>query len=101
MAGQRLVYLVTYSQADLETFPDRAEFAKIIVNGFESRGVQIVQWVVSLEAHDVEGHHYHVAVKLSRRMRFAKVRQAICDRHDINVNFSEAKEGDTYYSAFR
>ena len=101
MAGQRLVYLVTYSQADLEKFPDRAEFAKIIVNGFESRGVQIVQWVVSLEAHDVEGHHYHVAVKLSRRMRFAKVRQAICDRHDINVNFSEAKEGDTYYSAFR
>ena len=73
MAGQRLVYLITYSQADLKKFPDHVEFPKIIVNSFESRGVQIVQWVVSLEAHEVEGHHYKVAVKLSRRTRFATV----------------------------
>ena len=73
MAVQRLVYLVTYSQADLEKFPDRAGFANIIVNSFQSKGVRIVQWVVSLEAHQLQGHHYHVAVKLSRRMRFAKV----------------------------
>ncbi len=100
MAVQRLVYLVTYSQADLEKFPNRAEFAQIIANGFESKGVSVVQWIVSLEAHQVEGYHYHVAVKLSRRMRFANVRKAIYDQHTINVNFSEGEEGDTYYSAF-
>ena len=100
MAVQRLVYLVTYSQADLEKFPDCAEFANIIVNSFQSKGVRIVQWVVSLEAHQLQGHHYHVAVKLSRRMRFAKVRKAIYDEHGINVNFSEGEDGDTYYSAF-
>ena len=68
MARQCLVYLITYCQADLKKFPGRAEFAEIIVNGFGSRGVQIVQWVVSLEAHQVEGHHHPVVVKLSRRM---------------------------------
>ena len=49
---QRLVYLVTYSRADLENIPTREAFAEIVSLGWmETAGVKVHQWVVALELH--------------------------------------------------
>jgi hypothetical protein len=59
----RLVYLVTYSQADLTKFSSREEFAEALVLAF-SKDNNIIQWCCCLEDHKDGGKHYHVAIKL-------------------------------------
>ena len=45
---QSLVYLVTYSRADLEKVSSREAFAHIMVNAFEQRQVaRVAHWVIS------------------------------------------------------
>ena len=51
----RSVYLVTYSQADLEKFPSRAIFAQTVANFFTSTNVKVVQWACSMEEHEITG----------------------------------------------
>ena len=53
-----------------------------------------------MEAHKDGGKHYHMALKLSKRSRWAAVRRHILATYGINVNFNEGEEGDTYYSAY-
>lgn len=102
---QSCVYLVTYSRADLSKIPDRETLACIIINAFEQMHVAKVEhWVVSQEHHkDNENNpnqkHYHMALKLNMRMRWARVRQYIESNHDIRVNFSD--HHTTYYSAYK
>ena len=63
----RSVYLITYSQADLDKFQTRDSFARTVVQAFdETRSglTDIVQWVCSQERHSSGGTHYHMAVKL-------------------------------------
>ena len=64
----RSVYLITYSQANLEKFQTRDCFARTVVEAFnETRSglADIVQWVCSQEQHSSGGTHYHMALKLS------------------------------------
>ena len=45
---QQLVYLVTYSRADVEKVPTREAFAeKVSLGWMEMTGVTVVQWVVA------------------------------------------------------
>ena len=45
---QRLVYLVTYSRADVEKVATREAFAeKVSLGWMEMTGVKVVQWVVA------------------------------------------------------
>ena len=67
----RSVYLITYSQADLDKFQTRDSFASTVVEAFdETRSglADIVQWVCSQERHSSGGTHYHMVAskKLSR-----------------------------------
>ena len=50
---QRLVYLVTYSRADLEKAPTRESFAEAVtVTWMQTTGVRVLQqWVVTRELH--------------------------------------------------
>ena len=77
-----------------------------MVNAFETRAVaKVLHWVVSVERHnDVSseqehGSHYHMAVKLSRKTRWANVRSFLDNEYQIHVNFSAVHS--TYYSAYR
>ena len=45
----RTVYLVTYSQANLEKFPLRNDFAKAIIASFTQGLARVLQWCRSLE----------------------------------------------------
>lgn len=85
------VYLITYSQANLDTFQTRDSFAKMVVQTFnETRSglADIVRWVCSQEQHSSEGMHYHMAVKLSHLHQRFCVRNYLDDNHSIQVNFS-------------
>ena len=98
----RSVYLITYSQADLDKFPTRDSFARTVVRAFdETRSglADIVQWVCSQERHSSGGTHYHMAVKLSHARRWLRVRNYLDDNHSIQVNFSSVHSN--YYSAWR
>lgn len=68
---QRLVYLVTYSRADLEKIPSRESFAKAVTEGWKkTSGTELLQYVVSRELHanvtdgeSTSDCHYHMAPK--------------------------------------
>ncbi len=49
----RQVYLVTYSQADTETFPTRESFAKAVIASFQS--CSVLHWCCSKENHKTSG----------------------------------------------
>ena len=99
----RFVYLITYSQADLDIVPTREEFSRIVLDSFSnadpSSRVEVVQWVCSQEGHRDGGIHYHMAVKLSARRRWLKIRNFLEERHRVKVNFSD--KHCNYYSAWR
>ena len=90
---QPLVYLVTYSRAEVEKVPTREAFTeKVSLGWMEMKGVKVVQWVVARELHADAGVsesnlHYHMAMKLEKRARWLKVRQFLDDRYGIRVNF--------------
>lgn len=102
---QRQVYLITYSRANLSAFPTRQSFATAIINAFETTTVaKVLHWVVAVERHNDDceedhGSHYHMAVKLSKKTRWANVRSYIDKEFEIQVNFSSVHS--TYYSAYR
>ena len=48
----RQVYLVTYSQADLDKFPTRRSFAEAVVCSFHEFNAKVLQWVCSKESHN-------------------------------------------------
>ena len=102
---QGIVYLVTYSRADLSKIPDRQTFALAVKESFEHLQVANVQhWAVSQENHATATRgqsikHYHMALKLTSRMRWARVKQYLESSRDIRVHFSD--EHNTYYSAYK
>ena len=93
---QRQVYLITSSRANLST---------ALINAFETTTVaKVLHWAVAVERHNDDcqedhGSHYHMAVKLSKKTRWANVRSYLDKEFQIQVNFSSVYS--TYYSAYR
>lgn len=103
---QRIVYLVTYSRADIAKFVSRQSFAEAVVGAWRSVGIKVLHWVVSIEGHAVttndeqmNNYHFHMALKLEKRARWLRVRKYLDDTFGIQVNFSDSHS--TYFSAYR
>ena len=103
---QRLVYLVTYSRADLEKVPTRKAFAEAVKEVWlKTTGVRVTQWVVSQEMHAEVGRtscnifHCHMGVKIEKRTQWLTVRNFLDEKHGIKVHFSS--NHNTYYSAYK
>ena len=96
--NHRSVYLITFSQCDSSEL-SRVQFAELIVEAWHtcSRS-KIIQWVVSLEAHENSGNHFHMAIKLSSPARWLKVRNFVDDKYGIKLNFSNSHTN--YYTAY-
>ena len=62
----RKVYMITYSQANLEKCPDRQTFAEFVLKvfDFENSTVKPLHWAVCKEAHQNGDSHYHMCIKL-------------------------------------
>ena len=99
----RSVYLITYSQADLEVVPTREEFSRLVLDSFANADPltrsEVLQWVCCREVHRTGGLHYHMAVKLNSRRRWLKVRNYLDARYGVKVNFSS--NHFNYYSAWQ
>ena len=96
----RRVYLITYSQADLEIFPRREDFASACVEAFEDEKCKVLKYVCSMEEHEDGNMHYHCAVKLSGPKRWKSARDYVAHNYGVNVNFSEREDGNFYNHAF-
>lgn len=97
----RSVYLLTYSQADLSTFPDRASFATAVTEAIskcEGPRAKLLQWTCSQESHKKQGKHYHMVIKLDKIKRWLPIRQYLLDKWNIYVHFSNRH--CNYYSAW-
>ena len=96
----RSVYLITYSQADLEKFQNRSDFAKAVVSSFESGSLKVVKhWFCSQESHAHGGQHYHVAIKLNKSRRWLHSKRFLVENFGITVNYSSVHYN--YYSAWK
>ena len=106
---QRVVYLITYSRADVVKFPSKESFTRAVLQAWQNFGVRVVQWVMSIEAHhntdngqhgeNMNLYHYHMAIKLENRVRWFQVRKYLEENFGIKVNFSD--NHTTYYSVYR
>lgn len=95
----RTVYLITYSQADIDRFNNQS-FATLIVDAFtdEEANVRVMQWVCCRERHQDGGYHFHMAIKLNKLKRWLTIRRILSTQHNIEVNFSGIH--NDYYSAW-
>ena len=69
----RTVYLVTYSQADIEKVENRKVFADIVTGAFN----QNKYWCCAKERHRERGRHYHLALKLRGVYSWKQVKESI------------------------
>ena len=71
-----------------------------------SRGIRVVKWLVCIEAHsndfksinEMNLYHFHMALKLAKRVRWLQVRNYLDEKFGIQVNFSN--NHSTYYTAY-
>ncbi|KAJ8036662.1 hypothetical protein HOLleu_20705 [Holothuria leucospilota] len=95
----RMVYLLTYSQADANICISREDFASKVTNAFNSVGAHIIQWACCREYHQDGSMHYHMAIKLDRPHRWLQVKKTIEAEHGIIVHFLATHAN--YYSAWQ
>lgn len=95
----RRVYLLTYSQADVNKFPTRKSFAEAVLAAFSGANNKVLQWCCSQERHQHAGVHYHMCVKLNRCQRWLSAKRSLTKSHGISVHFSNIHAN--YYTAWR
>ena len=91
----RSIYLITYSQADIEVYT-KENFATLVVNAFEEGSVKVVQWVCSQESHTEQGEHFHLAIKLNKIRCWISIKRKLSRQNGIEIHFSSNHEN--YYS---
>ena len=95
----RRVYLVTYSQADVEKFPTRHSFAVAVVAAFSRANTKVIQWCCSLENHKKSGVHYHMCVKLDKLQRLVAGKKTFS--HNLMVyQYIFSDRHANYYTAW-
>ena len=97
----RVVYLVTYSQAEKAKVGNRERFSEIVLEAFNETGSVnnfVIQWVCCEEKHKDGNTHFHMAVKLNLQRRWLSVRNFLENRYGVKVNFSD--NHSSYYDAW-
>jgi len=95
----RMVYMLTYSQADFNICDSRQSFANKVSAAFQSVGAQVMQWVCCKENHQDGGDHYHMAIKLDKPRRWIQVKGILENEHGMVINFSSNHAN--YYTAWQ
>ena len=100
-SNARVVYLITYSQANLDAVPNRETFAALVREAFKQTNDknEIKQWVCSQAKHADGNLHYHCAIKLQMQRRWLSARNYLENKYNVKVNFSDAHS--TYYDAYK
>lgn len=98
----RAVYLVTYSQANLNKFPEREDFSEAVATAFNTvgdSGVKVLYHATCREKHQDGNSHYHCTIKLSGPKRWLRIKNHLSEMFGIVVNFTG--DHDNYYSAYK
>ena len=96
----RSVYLITYSQADIEIVPDKATFITFITDAFNKNGTaKLIQYACAEEKHANGNVHYHAVVKLDKMKRWKGVRNYLSTKYNINVQFTN--QFTNYYDGYQ
>jgi hypothetical protein len=98
-SATRSVYLITYSQADLQKFTCRADFARAVVESFTQGNCNVSHWCCSLEEHTSGGKHYHMSLKLNKVQRWLASKRFLAQTYGISVHYSNVHHN--YFSAWR
>ena len=83
----RRVYLVTYSQADVEKCSTRSSFAVAVVAAFSRANTKVIQWCCSLENHKKSGVHYHMCIKLDKLQCWLPAKNFLAQSYYISTFF--------------
>ena len=99
----RSVYIITYSQENLEIVNSREKFVEIVLEAFAqgsstSTTNPITRWCCCQEHHQDGNIHYHMAIKLQKQRRWHSPRNYIDHAYNIQVNFSDHHAN--YYQAW-
>ena len=97
----RRVYLITYSQADLEKVKDCKKFSNCILEAFAQNESTCIpeHWSCCMEEHQDGGKHYHLAIKLNVSKRWKAVKNYVTKKCGISLHFSDKHHG--YHVAFK
>ncbi len=97
----RRQYLITYSQADMNRFPTRESFGKMLESEFNAgkSRAKVSYWACCKESHEEHGFHYHCCIKLSDVKKWLAVKNEITKKYGIVVNFSDTH--NHYIYAYR
>ena len=97
----RQVYLITYPRADAQLCAGRREFAEMVVEAFDfdNGAPKLMHWVVSREPHEGGGHHYHMAICLTKNKRWGPAKRRLQAR-GIAVHFQEREGVVNYVGAY-
>ena len=91
------VYLITYSQCNMETYPTRQSFGGACVRAFGG-GSEVEYFCAAMEEHSGGGQHYHVAILLKNSQRWLSAKKRIRAEAGAVVNFSS--QGTMYEGAY-
>ena len=96
----RKVYMITYSQANLEKCHDRKTFPEFNLKAFdfENSTVKPMHWEVCKEAHQNGETLPYVCIKLNKNKRWGGIKQKPLE-NGVNVNFTEGHS--SYITTFR
>lgn len=94
----RMVYLVTYSQANEAICSSRQQFADKLLTAFNAASIPILHWACCRETHIDGGKHYHMAIRLEKVRRWMRVKQFLINEYNMVVNFSATHAN--YYTAY-
>ena len=95
----RSVYLLTSSQANLDLFPLRKEFALAVIKSFTKCNAKILHLCCCREKHQKAREHNHLALKLDRNRRWLSSKKFLLNEYGITVNYSTRHHN--YYSAWQ
>jgi hypothetical protein len=100
----RRVYLITYSQADLDIIANCQAFADCILEAFSQGNPNDNKshpehWSCCMENHKDGGKHYHLAIKLSAPKRWKAAKNYVSTKHGITLHFSDQSHG--YHVAYK
>mgnify|MGYP001796323751 CR=1 FL=1 len=101
---QSEVYLITYSRADLVSFPTREVFADTVLEAWDKTcKSKVLHWVVSKEQHGNSDnsnrfHSQFITMAMANK-RWLRVRNFLETTSGIKMNFSD--HHPNYYSAYQ
>ena len=81
-----------YSRADMLKFPSRESFSQGVIELWKFYGINILHWLVSIEAHanlhshnggDDNNYHFHMTVKLEKRGQWLQVKRYLNEKFGI------------------